>query len=157
MSVCVCVCDLSNGRTRTQAQVSRPSETSAVIESSKLLILLSCNVTPLPQDGDGAGESHRHGWPRQHQSCQFPHSQWEWTANLTILTCLETAKPFAESANSQMSHHIMQKNSSKTEFLCRRKKAVLMLPYKAGCQPRVTMSFMCFTPRLICKGEVPSL
>ena len=51
-----------------------------------------------------------------------PHSQWEWTANLTILTCLETAKPFAESANSQMSHHMMQKNSSKTEFLCRKKK-----------------------------------
>lgn len=51
-----------------------------------------------------------------------PHSQWEWTANLTILTCLETAKPFAESANSQMSHHMMQKNSSKTEFLCRGKK-----------------------------------
>ena len=99
-----------------------------------------------------------------------PPSQWKWTANLTIvLTCLETAKPFAESANTHMSHYMMQKDSCMTEFLCRKGKkkpwrgeitsemAVLTLPYKPGCQPQVTMSFTCFTPRLICKSEVPSL
>ena len=52
-----------------------------------------------------------------------PPSQWEWTANLTIvLTCLETAKPFAESANTHMSHYMMQKDSCMTEFLCRKGK-----------------------------------
>ena len=52
-----------------------------------------------------------------------PPSQWKWTANLTIvLTCLETAKPFAESANTHMSHYMMQKDSCMTEFLCRKGK-----------------------------------